>query len=683
MFTVILADRETLETIREQHLFLDACVAAREIAYCPWDTRASNPALAVHALPGLIAGRQRWRAVIVCGEDSIHLQNPFDTVCYRDPQQQADEADADYFARRRAARFAAFDAAARQPLTRLGAYLCTQPIVSEGLNRTAQHASAMHSGQDGYDYENDAYSIVRASQAAVYDEFAEYQAEALYRQQLWEQILEGVERNFELPQEILCISKRCYTDEKQALDSIWKPHLESEYSEFSRYNLYFDKMRYLLYDIVPRNHQRYQLEELRYLYAMLTVACNELPQGALQPGRVFRLDCKNDDDQIAEMMSLYCAKLDASVEYLEGIIEQYRYEAKQPISDFEAARFQDRPQVTVQIPAKEFDTDTLYIDNKTLGMTGDCPDVEKNKWTVGVRNSHMALARYLRLPVRALKKSAADMHQLAQYDVSMAARLNEFQAEDLERVVGNAELAMAAADIRRPDDYDTCIKRLEPVEKGIRTKNAHRSMRTPIVVLGVVLLVVTLLGFLPFFLANEAGAKTMAFSGIVTLVAVGVVALSMVICLLFMQRAHRIGWGDYNGHINTIRGEVEHSMALFSKYLTDACCAIRGFAALNFYREHEEPRHSRSRLLRKHIADMLQLREEVVDVFGGYIRTLPADEQPERYDYDYQRPVTYSYPLPMTAGGSRQMEFIQKGVTVTVPCRIMKHILVQREELYD
>ncbi len=681
MFTVLLADRETLDAIQRNHLFLDACAPYREIAFCPWDRQQSVPAAAVRALPELVAGKERWRAVVVMGEEGIQQLNPFDLVGYRAPEWREDEEErAVYLARRRAARMAAFDAAAQQPLTRLATYLCEQPTVSEGLNRIAARAAQPENCEIG---EGETVAI-RASQMADYDEFAEYQAEALYREQLREEILQGSERRFEAPQQILCIAKRCFTDEKQALDTVWSPHLENEYSEFYRYNLYFDRMRYLLYDIVPQSHQRYPLEELRFLYALLTVSGHDMPDGALQPGRVFSLECENDEAETTALISRYCAKLDATVEFLEQLTEDCRREQDQPVDDRQASRLQEKLPVQVQI-VEAFDPDTMLVDNKSLGMSSDCPVREKGKWSAENTASHKALARYLVLPPRAVKRGAAEFHQLSEQDVTMAARLNEFQAEDLERYVDAVELSMAGRKIDKLKDYDGYCKDLEPVEKGIVTKNSKRITKGATVAVSVVLLLVTALGFVPFFVSNQTvEQESLLTAGGIALGVLAVLALCLFGCLLALRRAHRLAWGDYNGGIGSIRADVTRTLEQYSAYLTDACSAFRGFAALNYRREYEEPRYSRSRLLKKHMADMLELRSEITELFGGYVRTLSAAEEGDvtRYEYDFHRPVTYEYPMPMTAGG-HSMEFIQPGVTVNVPCCIMRHILIRREELYD
>ena len=77
--------------------------------------------------------------------------------------------------------------------------------------------------------------------------------------------------------------------------------MEQQYRRFPDWNLYFDKMRYLVFDLPPENYQEaYPFDYLRLLSSLMLLAGQEIPGGCLRPGRLYRLECENDDAALTE-----------------------------------------------------------------------------------------------------------------------------------------------------------------------------------------------------------------------------------------------------------------------------------------------------------------------------------------------------------------------------------------------
>ncbi len=62
-----------------------------------------------------------------------------------------------------------------------------------------------------------------------------------------------------LPSEVICVARRTYTQRSEEIHSAWGEHVEQQYRRFPDWNLYFDKMRYLVFDLPPENYQSYPL----------------------------------------------------------------------------------------------------------------------------------------------------------------------------------------------------------------------------------------------------------------------------------------------------------------------------------------------------------------------------------------------------------------------------------------
>lgn len=697
MYTVLIAEKSVLQSIKENSLFFSEYLKTKQIGFCEWDTQSQNPADAVPNLTSLISKHTRWRAVVITGKDTISERNPFDVVGYKDdidqmPKRDRDESYGEYLDRRREylvkrrnERLDAYRQGARQPLARLATYLCEAPLSTGGINHISQRAERVQktlnsiAAQDG---ENRELDKVFADVRGDYDEFAEYQEEMRFKEALRSEMLEGIVRNFTQPAEVLCIARRCYDEGQNALNAAWIPHNEAEYSSFYKYNMYFDRMRYLICDVLPEHHLSYNQSYLEFLFTILVVACNELPQGCLQPNRVFRLECQPEPDTLSRVLSAYHGKLEATVAVLSQKVFQNKGDDPEELTDRECeARFQE--QVDINMPTMEsFEMSSLYLKNKELGLAYDCPENETNKWHRERRSTQDALGRYLKRPARALKLAAEDMRVMSDVDVTDANRMNSFQVEGVERFVADAEMQMASAQTAHLEDVATYRKRFEEPGQEIEKANKTRLPKKPAIILGCCLVFIYLLGFLPFVFANISSVGALVGTLVFCGVAAAVICVALILCLVVTKLIYAKKWRRYNQEMHGVVDEINEYLDGYSQYLGAACAAIRGHRVLNYIRCYEEPYNSTTRILKKHMAQIIERRSEIEDLFGDLIDTrLGAKEEP--FDYDFQRPSCYEYPLFVPGKADCSMEFMQPGETVQVPLLLVKSMKAVREELYD
>ncbi|MBQ1281067.1 MAG: hypothetical protein IIY16_02330, partial [Oscillospiraceae bacterium] len=571
------------------------------------------------------------------------------------PVREEEEDDASYFGRVREAKFAAYREAAEQPLPRLATYLCEKPMITGGKRIAASEDP----------------------------EFAEYEAEAAYKQELREQIINGEEIGITYPAEVLCVSKRtCCKEESYGINSSWTPHVDHQYSRFYDWNLYFDKLRYLIFDILPKSHQNYTFDYIRFLYAVLLISNNEMPQSTLRPRHLYELNCENDENALHDLLDRYESKLIVTDELIAHKLHDLETKKRSRLSDQEAETiFCGKVTVPVTV-AQEFDETTLYVSPDELGLSTDCPEDEYSAWESGYAASQKALHRYLKQPRRAIKRASGDMRNMNTVDTNRVRDLNAFQLEDVAEHVADEELRMVStktADFTNTEPYK---KKMAEASGEVRKKIETRMSRKTTVILGLSVIGLFLVGFLPLIFTNLATFKTSFFTLWMTLGAVGLMAAIGFVCLLFLRKALREKYSDFNGVMHELVDEVSLSMQQFSEYLSHACNVMRGFSVLNFYQEYEDPESRQASVLKKHRMDILRCREELREVFGCYLTgEFKADETP--YLYDFTRPVDFDYPIPYTEDQRRQIEFMQPGFEISVPVSFVRRVTVRMEELYD
>lgn len=659
LFTVVIAEKEHIDSVQEYSLFLKPFIDLDKVVFCPWDTDGKTLAEAVPTLVESVSCEKRWRAIVLCGEGTIEQKNPFNVVGFAAPDKPVSrdpEELQEYFSALREAKFRAYDEAAQQPLSRLMTCLCESPIASGGVNGASRDP-----------------------------EFAEYVAEASYKETLRREIRGEEKLSIELPAEILCVAKRTCKECEEDIQSSWTPHLEHQYSRFSDWNMYFDKMRYLVFDILPKNHQNYTFDYIRFLYALLLLASNDTPEGCLRPNRVYLLNCENNESALRRLLISYDEKLDATHAQLENELQALRHKKKPRLTDAEA---QSVFCANITVPVNldpSFDKSTLLSDHKQLGFSEDCPKSEYGVWDGSYLQSRKSLHRLLKMPRRSLKKAAGDMRQLDEVENDSIKQLNAFQMEDVEEFIGNAELTMVSTKTEDLGDTSRFYKLMETEDKAIRNKIETRMSKKTTIWLGVIAIILYLVGFVPLLISNrgDIDSRTMALA--IMACAAGLMLIVGAVCLVYLRHALVQLFKRFNARMADICTEIEDNMQRFSRYLSAACNVMRGMSVVNYYKEHEDEDTLQMRIRKKHQMDIIRRREELREVFGSYMtdRSFVDKRLTEPYDYDYSRPADLAYPVPYTEGEKRMVDFMRPGCQICVPVDFVSRITVRLEELYD
>lgn len=658
VFTVVITEQTHLDSIQEYKTFLKPFLDNSHIAFCTWDPEGQTLNEAVPQLYETVSRHDRWRLIVACDEEGLETKNPFDRVGYKDPEQPRDMDDSEYAQLCREGRLAAYEQASKKPLARLMTWLCQQPLVSNDNNP--------------FDEEDSAYSA-----------FHEYLIQAKAKAEIRQKLLGDYVSQITMPAEIICVAKRCYKEEAYDIRNSWKNRDDLQYSRFWDWNLYFERMRYLVFDILPKTHRNYTFDYIRFLYALMVLAENEVPLATLAPNRVYVMDCENDEEALSRLLGAYDSKLAATQENIRYQIMQIKNSVKPRLDDRDAeAIFCSH--ITVPVSAlKGFDSGKLFVPGKKIGLSTDCPRDEANAWSKGFKDSRQALGRYLKLPKRALRKTTSELHRINTADLSNARNLNEFQLEDVEEYVANEELKMIGTKTSDFYNIDRYIERLETQNKRINTVIERRMTRKWTLILGFLALALYFCSFIPMFVSNIKASNGTLFSLFFMGAGLGLMALLAYVTLFFLRKPLRAAYSDYNGIMRGVVNEVESSLGEYSIYLSHACNMMRGYSVLNFVRETEDPDAGKIRMLKKHEMDIQGVREELREVFGIFLPQEVKINPNDCFDFNYLRPVTFHYAIPYSSDQRRMIEFMQNGNKVEIPVDFVKAVRIRREELYD
>ena len=700
MFTVVIAEKEHIDKIEEYELFLKPFLATGDVVFCPWNTKAKRLADMVPTLANQVGRRKEWRALIVCDEEGLEQQNPFDLVKnlpgkfegptrgmtkdaveHLENEAQKNKSDADeldklktveqdmqyiyseeynaFLQQEHKKKLKAYEEAAQKPLTRLVTFFCDMPTVTK----------------------------MDDSKAAQGDpDYTRYIVEHLRKSELRREILDDEKTETSQPTEIVCLAKRTYVSAEKEFDTVWSSHTEQEYSHFYDRNMYFDKMRYLVFDILPKSQRDYMFDYIRFLYAMILLASNDIPKGCLANERVYRLECENDERALCQLLQTYEAKLNVTKETLNQNIQKILEKKPRVLTDKEATRIFSAQINQPVVFGEDFDEKALYARARKVGLSNGCPKDENVLWEEEYRRSQKGLQQMLKQSRRALRRAAAEARVEQDFRLDRAELLTDYQLEDIQERTDKNELDMLRTETTDLYEEGAYMDQFEEADQKVKRKIEDRMFTGTTIGLGLAACFAFLLGFFTIFVTNS---KSNAFNFITSLIILGVAAgafvVTAVVVLFFLRRGLTTRFRKYNNTMHDISGQVYGAMGKYSKYLTHMSNVRRGYGVLNSIQDRHDPDMDRVTLFQKHIADIEVAKDSVKEVFGQYmVGTAMVDlDELFPYDFNFSIPTEYKYPLPYSEGTARKITFIQAGVYAIVPVEFVKRIMVRREELYE
>ena len=696
MFTVLIAEKEHIDAIRQENkLFFEPFLESKELAFCYWNPSGQNLQDSVPGLLDAVGRRKDWRAVIInnCTIKSSKTRNPFDVVDHSNldalvaPDRQPAENESlegwenswkEYYDALTAEKETVYKSALEQPFQKLATWLCFRPedyVLNDVKEKQDVHDWAMEMiGRDD----------LKPSVKLELLERDQYKRELRIKENLRRAFVAEDYLNIAYPAEVHCISLRSAENNYFDPDAYWTIHQDSEYSSFADRNMYFDRMRFMVFDMLSPTHRNFRTDYIRFLATVLIFISNPVPGSAMQARRLYQLEAETDDAPLCTMVTSYDRKLAATYDVIENEMEKIRGEIPGELTDKDAEALFCTPKDVAVLLDESCDPDKVLAE-KDYGLFFDKPEDEFHKWNRDFRTSEKAMAYIAKQQIRSVRKSVSQLHASSEVTDVNISRLTPLQIDDIREYTDAAENEMVASIPSDLTDTSQYTERMAQESEKVKKVIGRRMTRKTVVILSAICLALYLVCFLPFLFANGGTVQTVSTAIALSLGMCGVLAVIMLISLFFLRSSVTNAVRAYNDMACDLINEIQASMKRFSKYLSASCNVRRGHAVQNYAQKNLDEYTKGLRIRKKHQEDIRKRRAQLVEGYGDYFgdRTFCDETMCRPYDYDFDQKTEYAYPAPFLAGDCRQIEFISNGNMVTVPSSYVKRILVRMEGIYE
>lgn len=738
MFTVIFAEKETIKLFEETKMFFDPLLDAEKAAFCEWNVKAENFEEAVPGLYDLIEYQNEWRALVLYnGAEDSH--NPFDYTGYTEMPLKEGEREWVYYRTRRMNRFKAYEKAIDNPLLQLTVGLCGVPGFKSVITDRADYEALLSGDMQSYEYmlkcqldeincgetasrlekfqrdslkrfveednidrllacfrekrvselaklinENDLTDFIRfvGNNPMWYDpEYMECLIENTKKAELLSSVAEDFSMTDKLPSEIICFSLRTFNFETTEQDIKWKNKDENDYSRFADYNLYSDKLKYLLFDTLPRNNKQYRFELIKMMCMLLLIATNELPSGLVKAKHVYRTAIDFDSGIVAKICEGYISKLKATERVLIELGMQVERDSETSVDDRTARRlFESDVDIPIKMESVESPSD-LLADPKRIGMAFDCPEYEDVAWGRQFRKINKSLTRYLRAPRRAVKHAVSDgLYRNNKIEDDRTLLLSENQIEDVKYHLAEEERRMIDSMATRLFDSKKYTEQMQKADKEINEEIEKRMTRSKTLWVCGMALLAYFIGFIPLLFGHINTVKSFLFSLAIMGVVMAIFAIIGFVYLRILRNRLVFKYKKFNMVMNGICGEINGSLSQYSGYLSCVCNIMRDYSVL-------QKRDSYVEIVKKILAfHNVKIKEQISSIHELFSRYVDFSKlkvtECEPYDFDFTVMRDYQYEMP-SVHSKKRIEFFQKGNDIIVPIDYVNSVSITREELYD
>lgn len=737
MFTVIFADRKTIKLFEETKMFFGPLYDTDKMAFCEWHTEENDFESMVPGLYELIEHRTEWRALVLW-EGVAGQANPFDYVGYDELSRTNENRDWNFYKARREKRLCAYNSAVSNPLLKLTVALCGLPTFRSVL--TEEEAEKIRSGATmPYVFMlKRQLELLNCSETAariatfrreeakrfVPEEAIETLTESIRTKntaellrlipadgisdfirfigndpifsdpEYMELLIENTERarllravyacfrmRDKLPSDILCMAPRTFDFETVLQDIKWMKKDENNSSKFARYNLYSEKLKFVLFDTAEKSDRRFELDRVKLLCLLLVMAGNEAPRGLIGTGNVYRARIDFDTEAATKICERYISKLKSTKHYIRELGLQ-TVSAKENSVDSRTAQtlFESDVHIPVSI-SSEYDRKDLCAKFGGIGLATDCPQDEYTYWAGQYRDIHKSFVRYLREPRRAVKFAVTDTfpkRNCIRDDRTLL--LDENQSEDVKIHLDETEQKMidsATANLFNTARY---TEQLNEADKEVRREIRKRMTGKKTAVIGLTAVGAYLFGFLPLIFDNCNTTRSLLFSLLTVAVMTGAFCLCGFLCLFVLREKLINRFKHFNYVMSGILGDINGGLERFSDYISCVCNVMRDFSVLQ---NHESAAERTGKILACHDAVIACRLERVHEIFSRYVdfgSITPCECDP--YDYDFTVSCRYEYDIP-DLNSHKKITYLQQGNDIVLPIEYVESIMLTREEFYD
>lgn len=729
MYTVIIAEKKHFEAIEQNKLYLKPFLDRlnKDFAFCEWVPDGKTFYECVPDLVRTVGRHKTWRAVIL-KENSLTLaQNPYDAISYQriaeceernkivnpfadaddtnnvssaDSAEMTDEFTPAMFEEWKeecrahiqnmlSEKEEIFRDALKIPFQRLVTCLCFLPNEFLGKNITKKYDIG-----DYVDKKLDSMNFVKyITELEHYYHLEQDHLKNKLRTDCIEEMLPGDRASrrkgsmgIVLPSEVICFAER--TTETGFFDAqvYWENHTGVEYSEFVGRNMYFDKMRFILSDILPSTHQDYRYDHIRFLYNFLLVATTDIPSGAVLPRRLYCLESENNEKSLKTIATEYIGKLNSSINLVDSQIEKISREIPKELSDSDAEKlFCGNVIVPVSFD-EDYSEDELFAEQEAYGYYSDSFGDDATTWYAQRKKTANAVEKLVKQPRRALKKSVETLDRVCEVDYNMIRAMNSFQMGDVCEHTDDEKDRMVSMEMKNIFDTSRYHKELDEESKKV-TKIMSRRMKkkTNFILLWTCILLYAAT-FVPLLFTNRASFDTISTALFFGLICAVVLAAVLIITIFILRLPLKNALNNFNQKAKEVANDVRDAMRKYSDCLSCISNIRRGYKVLNFTSNNIDRYDRDIRTRKKHKMDMEKLRAFVYDNYGDFIdEDIECDELailPYEYDFGNDR-VEYNYYPPYLPDDGYVIDYLSAGNKVELSSDFVTKITLRMEEIYD
>ena len=696
MFTVLIAEQKHIDAIKQDNcLFFEPFLSNKELVFCAWNPEGQSLNEAVPGLLDAVGRRKEWRAVILHSstDEQLKKQNPFDVVDASEvlelqaPDAQPDDDEdwkswvdawSDYYERLTPLKENTLRSAMKLPLQKLSTWLCYRPakyILEEVADKIDVEDWAM-AAIDGND--------LKPNSKLEELEREQYHKELRIKEIIRQEFAGENSINISMPTEIDCVSERVTEHGFFHPDSFWTIRSGNSYSAFVDRNMFFDKMRFLVFDVLPKAHKDYRNNRVKFLFSLLIFATNNTPVSAMQPRRLYLLESENDETSLCTLATSFERKLTSTGELIENEIDEIRSEIPAKLQDKEAeALFCTPADVPISIE-KGYDEEALEVD-ENCGLSSSCPESEMQRWEGSYSASKKALSYIIKRINRSINKCVSKVDSLCQIEGADAFRLTQLQIEDVREYTEEAENEMVNHIPKNISDTDSFVDPIKESAENVKKTIDRRMSRKTTILLGVICLSLFVFSLIPMLISNLGNSRTISTALIIIAAVIFVIALILIITLFFLRRPLKSALATYNEQTRSTITSINKELGQYSAYLSSLCNARRGYSVMRYASSNVDEYTMGIRIRKKHQEDIRMRRAYLIENYSDYILdgSFLDEAMCQPYNYDFSLKKEYSYPAPSLAGDSRQVEFLVSGNYVSVPSSYVSRLLIRMEEIYD
>lgn len=481
------------------------------------------------------------------------------------------------------------------------------------------------------------------------------------------------------PQELIFIATRKHKKDEEHIYESWKTQFEMESSNFSSRNKYPNNCRFICSSITNAENSLYMKELTEFWVSVLTLAINRIPASSLQAYRLYKLGMQASEEELERLLNKRLNRMESVYDFV-----QERMKMKAELS-FE----EDDILVPEQKIPVHFDGSSgkeLYINTSKIGLSRDCPKDELFTWIMEITEKKRQINQFLKAPRRAIDKASQHLKGRAESFFGDEYKMDQFQVEDLEAEIERLETNVLENSTSGLVDEAKFKEQIETVDKKVKKDIVSHIRRSTAVQVGCCLLLVYLLGFVPYWIsAAKLGGSQFGSAVVVALAALAVAAAGGIAALFILRHRVRMSMEEYNHVIHTMVNNVNASADEFGKYFTAVCTYMKAQSIRAGIKLKSESISSAQFILRAHkqaLKSSIERDEEVAASYG-IRRVAEVEKNITSFFHEEKLPKDNALYYYETDKSDVGIPLNEAGDLVRAPYKFVAKLKLEREDLYD